>query len=116
MLADCHDTSPAFGEALDSRFDVVVIDGTWSQATKLHNRLMEDLVREPAPSEEMKVIVESEPYQGPQATHPWRHVCLSDDAVSELHEAAIERRSEVNPSGSFGVQLRRHPIAWKEVL
>ena len=77
-------------------YDVVVIDGTWSQARKMYNRYI--------PSEEDG---------GPQ------RVQLSDDAVATLNGDGAD-------SGTFwydkednqrisGHQLRRHPTQWREV-
>ena len=80
----------------DQQYDVVVIDGTWSQARKMYNRYI--------PSEEDG---------GPQ------RVQLSDDAVATLNGDGAD-------SGTFwydnednqrisGHQLRRHPTQWREV-
>ena len=82
-------------------YDVVVIDGTWSQARKMYNRYI--------PSEEDG---------GPQ------RVQLSDDAVATLNGDNVE--SGAKPADAYwydnednqrisGHQLRRHPTKWREI-
>ena len=79
----------------DEGWDVIVIDGTWAQAQKLHRSL----------------------------PNSCRRVQLSSQAVSRLAESIELQHSKDfgqkfiaadSPAGS-GRQLRRHPIAWKEV-
>ena len=78
-------------------WDVVVIDGTWTQARRLHTRYL--------PSE-----VEGGP----------RRVRLSDDAVEKLSQSsqmtttgeAFICSSEGHNSGH---QLRRHVVTWRQV-
>lgn len=75
-------------------WDVVVIDGTWSQAGRLHKRLLD-------------------------ATSAVRHVSLSREALGELELISHARRSATTNgsrlSVSGGLQLRRHPVGWKEI-
>lgn len=82
-------------------YDVVVIDGTWSQARKMYNRYI--------PSEEDG---------GPQ------RVQLSDDAVATLNGDNVETGAK--PADAYwydnednqrisGHQLRRHPTKWREI-
>ena len=80
----------------DGPYDIVVIDGTWSQARKLHSRL-------------------------PTSANV-RRVCLSDEAVKILgsstndHTCNNNFASDIMPAtGCDGRQLRRHPIKWREV-
>ena len=67
-------------------WDVIVIDGTWSQARKMNSRITKTIQR----------------------------VCLSDEAVQilagTLNDSDFEKDEE-----SVGHQLRRHPIAWRQV-
>lgn len=75
---------------------VVVVDGTWSQARKLHGRLMA------AVNDELKSRRQA---SGGDAggVSSVRYVCLSNAALRELE------------AGGRGAQLRRHPVAWREV-
>jgi DTW domain-containing protein YfiP len=70
----------------DERWDVIVIDGTWAQAGKLHKR-----------------YIPLEAGGGPP------RVQLSKEAVALL---AVSAASKEEASGH---QLRRHPIIWKAV-
>jgi len=87
----------------DETFDVVVIDGTWSQARKMHSRYI-PLVENGGPA----------------------RVCLSEESLRILgggddddggsnDEAEAGGESSSSSSSSSGRQLRRHPIKWREV-
>jgi len=87
----------AVGEAEsgDEQWDVIVLDGTWSQARKLYSR-----------------YISSKPQGGPTT------IQLSREAVDAL--ALNQSNAESNPlkDGEINVsghQLRRHPIKWREV-
>jgi len=94
------DTSSEGGILKKSRYgaeyDVIVMDGTWQQAQKIHQK-----------------YIPLEKDGGPQ------RVCLSQESLDILGNTAT------NPTGSHvvhgvekggnGRQLRRHPIKWKEV-
>ena len=70
--------------------NIIVIDGTWSQAQKMHGRLPNNATR----------------------------VCLSEEAISTLSDSVsvcYESDSKSNVVKSTGHQLRRHPITWKQV-
>lgn len=83
----------------DQQYDVVVIDGTWSQARKMYNR-----------------YVPSKEDGGPQ------RVQLSDDAVAALN-GDVESNEESDAhwydnkdnQRISGHQLRRHPTKWREI-
>lgn len=86
------------GDLCEEKFDVIVMDGTWNQARKIHSR-----------------YIPSEQEGGP------KRVCLSQESLDII--AGINQSD--NPVESFrvngvelggsGRQLRRHPIKWKEV-
>jgi len=93
--------------ATDTKLDVVVIDGTWQQAQKIHQRYIPAV----------------------QDGGPCR-VCLSDAALELLGGGGGgggggDQAPTSSPSSSIdshsqtrvgsGKQLRRHPIAWKEI-
>lgn len=80
----------------DGDYDVIVMDGTWQQARKIHQR-----------------YIPLEKDGGPQ------RVCLSQESLDILGDAATNPTEShvvhgVEKGGS-GRQLRRHPIKWKEV-
>lgn len=74
-------TNTHIDETIDKGWDVIVIDGTWSQARKMHAK-----------------------YFSCESTENLYRVQLSDDAVNELGGVEVEE------SGTKGHQLRRHPI------
>lgn len=80
----------------DDGWDVIVIDGTWSQARKLYSRYI-------------TLEVDGGPCR----------VQLSDDALARLSRTVDEESSgeTISVSGTqvAGHQLRRHPIQWKEI-
>lgn len=82
----------------DEVFDVIVMDGTWSQARKIHAR-----------------YIPLENDGGPP------RVCLSQESLDILGgvsaHANLSESHTVNgvERGGSGRQLRRHPIKWKEV-
>lgn len=79
------------GESKDEvLYDLIVIDGTWSQARKMHSRYM-------PPMEE----------GGPQ------RVCLSKEALEIL--GGIKASDGNGQQEISGHQLRRHSIEWKKV-
>lgn len=98
-----HEMDEAAAEALTGEYDVVVMDGTWQQARKIHQR-----------------YIPLEKDGGPQ------RVCLSQEALDILGEAAdnptegyvvgagVGSSAGIEKGGN-GRQLRRHPIKWKEV-
>lgn len=71
-------------------YDVIIIDGTWQQARKIHQRYIPS-VKEGGP----------------------RRVCLSQEALDILGGATSSK--VVEEEKGTGRQLRRHPIQWKEV-
>ena len=79
-------------------FDVIVMDGTWSQARKIHSR-----------------YIPLEKDGGPP------RVCLSQEALDILGGTGASANTAENhvvygvEKGGNGRQLRRHPIKWKEV-
>jgi DTW domain-containing protein YfiP len=81
-------------EEEEEMFDVIVLDGTWSQARKMHSRYI--------PLEEDG---------GPP------RVCLSQEALDILGgtTTTTTTTSSANSNNHNGRQLRRHPIKWKEV-
>ena len=98
LLDDDNDESPTTNQhssTQPSLSDVIVIDGTWSQARKLHSRYISN---------------------NPHSTA--RHVELSQEAVAHLDGQSNENDSNtVALSGTKqrGHQLRRHPIKWREI-
>jgi hypothetical protein len=93
-------TTHIIGELMENEvFDVIVVDGTWSQARKIHARYI--------PLEEDG---------GPP------RVCLSQESLDILGGVSTDANlSESHTTvhgvekGGGGRQLRRHPIKWKEV-
>ena len=83
---------------VDDKWDVIVIDGTWSQARKMYSRYI------------------------PKENGPYR-VCLSQEAVNILNNSNRDEQSEDSnlnkrnnhSNRSNGRQLRRHPIKWREI-
>ena len=77
----------------NGKFDIVVIDGTWSQARKIYSR-----------------YIPLEKDGGPQI------VCLSQVSLDIL---GAHGDVHCVPNGeqklSSGRQLRRHPIKWREI-
>ena len=78
-------------------WDIIVIDGTWTQARRLHTRYL------PSESE-----------GGP------RRVRLSDNAVEKLGETSTTTTADdaSDSSGATynsGHQLRRHAVTWRQV-
>ena len=98
-----HEMDEGAVEASTGEYDVVVMDGTWQQARKIHQR-----------------YIPLEKDGGPQ------RVCLSQEALDILGEAAdnptegyvvgagVGSSAGIEKGGN-GRQLRRHPIKWKEV-
>jgi len=87
------------GELMEKEmFDVIIMDGTWSQARKIHSR-----------------YIPLENDGGPP------RVCLSQESLDILGGVSIDANlsegHNVNgiEKGGNGRQLRRHPIKWKEV-
>lgn len=95
----------------NKKWDVVVVDGTWEQARKLHARLLGHVQ---AAQQQMQ---QPHGFQGeappPQKVAQVTHVCLSATAVAALGSAAASGGAE--HGGGFGRQLRRHPTPWREV-
>ncbi|KAL9187508.1 hypothetical protein ACHAXT_001611 [Thalassiosira profunda] len=91
---DASKDAAAIETADSAGWDVIVIDGTWSQARKLHAK-----------------------YFG-ESKGNLRRVQLSDDAVRALDGAeggaALEDVAGES-DGNVGHQLRRHPIKWREI-
>lgn len=76
---------------IDKGWDVVVIDGTWSQARKMHAKYLQE-----------------------STGGCLYRVQLSDEAVQALdrgHDDNATRSANVQK----GHQLRRHPIKWREI-
>lgn len=83
---DDDDDNPVY---VDDKWDIIVIDGTWSQARKFHTRYI------PPPED-------NGPFQ----------VCLSLEAVRILDGKNVDDGTDEVVSGR---QLRRHPIKWREI-
>ncbi len=79
---------------VDDRWDIIVIDGTWSQARKLYTRYI------PTTSSNDE-----------QGSYSPFQVCLSQEAVRILDGGNGSNENNVVK----GRQLRRHPIKWREV-
>ena len=80
---------------IEEGWDVIVIDGTWSQARKMYTKYLKD-------------------YSG---GYLYR-VQLSDTAVKALDDIGNSRTSDdiIGSSNSGkGHQLRRHPIQWRAI-
>lgn len=92
----CNEDDNAKTSDKGEKYDVIVMDGTWQQARKIHQRYI--------PSEEEG---------GPQ------RVCLSQESLDILGSIGTDMTEShlVNGTqkGGNGRQLRRHPIKWKEV-
>ena len=92
----CNEDHNAKISDKEEKYDVIVMDGTWQQARKIHQRYI--------PSEEEG---------GPQ------RVCLSQESLDILGSIGTDMTEShlVNGTqkGGNGRQLRRHPIKWKEV-
>ena len=74
-----------------TKYDLIVLDGTWAQARKFHARYFPQ-----------------HPRDGDASTagaQPLRRVKLSEAAVGSLQEGSVET----------GHQLRRHDIPWRQV-
>ncbi len=83
------------GDGKMEMFDVIVMDGTWSQARKIHSR-----------------YIPLEKDGGPP------RVCLSQESLDILGSPILEEEMHTingTQRGGSGRQLRRHPIKWKEV-
>jgi len=94
-LVDSYPTDESSAEEErmeDEKFDVIVIDGTWAQAQKIHSK-----------------YIPSEKDGGPA------RVCLSQDSLDILGSVMNDTVDGECRSGGNGRQLRRHPIKWKEV-
>eukprot|EP00978_Attheya_sp_CCMP212_P012265 scaffold30482_cov53-Attheya_sp.AAC.3 len=78
----------------DEEWDIVVIDGTWSQARKMYNR-----------------------YIPPEHEGGPIRVKLSNEAVALLEQSDVLADPNSCHDNSLipGHQLRRHPIKWREV-
>mmetsp|Transcript_26363 Transcript_26363/g.38815 ORF Transcript_26363/g.38815 Transcript_26363/m.38815 type:complete len:448 (-) Transcript_26363:1600-2943(-) len=78
----------------EDSWDIIVIDGTWAQARQIHGKYI--------PSEEEG---------GPP------RVQLSDEALKILSGINSEKDMTNSEEGTKtpGLQLRRHPIKWKEI-
>uniref|UniRef100_A0A7S2U8R9 tRNA-uridine aminocarboxypropyltransferase n=1 Tax=Attheya septentrionalis TaxID=420275 RepID=A0A7S2U8R9_9STRA len=78
----------------DEEWDIVVIDGTWSQARKMYNR-----------------------YIPPENEGGPIRVKLSNEAVALLEQSEVLADPNWCDDNSLipGHQLRRHPIKWREV-
>jgi hypothetical protein len=72
-------------------FDLIVIDGTWSQARKIHSRYI-PLVKDGGPT----------------------RVCLSEESL-DIISGVGSGSNAIETHGGSGRQLRRHPIKWKEI-
>ena len=127
----------------ETTWDVVVIDGTWEQARKLHARLLIHVaeaqrVRQertqrhahhrgeghggalsgaPRPSSSSSPSVQMPPQE---AAARVTHVCLSDAAVAALGVKAAgsgqdEPAGAATEASASGLQLRRHPTRWRQV-
>jgi hypothetical protein len=128
----------------ETTWDVVVIDGTWEQARKLHARLLIHVaeaqrVRQertqrhahhrgeghggalsgaPRPSSSSSSPSVQMPPQ--EAAARVTHVCLSDAAVAALGVKAAgsgqdETAGAATEASASGLQLRRHPTRWRQV-
>jgi hypothetical protein len=100
------------------KWDVVVVDGTWEQARKLHARLLGH-VKEAQQQAQQQVQQQAQGLQGDAqpAAQPAEvtHVCLSAAAVATLGAAAASGSSAGRGVAGVGLQLRRHPTPWREV-
>eukprot|EP00804_Cyclotella_cryptica_P004685 CCRYP_019124-RA/>CCRYP_019124-RA protein AED:0.05 eAED:0.05 QI:528/1/1/1/1/1/3/49/379 len=84
---------------MEQEWNVIVIDGTWSQARKIHARYF--------PQRSCGMLF---------------RVQLSSDAVNRLNGSSREESvvvvnagGEGDGGGAKGFQLRRHPIKWREI-
>ena len=97
-LNDDEDVSTISYDNIDDErgWDVVVIDGTWSQARKMHAKYLQE-------------------YSGGCLYR----VQLSNEAVKALDGGCIINNDDVssddNSMVGVGHQLRRHPIKWREI-
>lgn len=95
---DIKDDHASEGMNDNVEYDIVVMDGTWQQARKIHGR-----------------YIPLEKNGGPQ------RVCLSQESLDILGSAADNPEYAEShfvhgiEKGGNGRQLRRHPIKWKEV-
>lgn len=73
-------------------FDIIIMDGTWQQAQKMHQR-----------------YIPSQKQGGPT------RVCLSQQSLDILSRTNLPSTATETPVAADGRQLRRHPIKWKEI-
>lgn len=78
---------------LKQGWNVVVIDGTWSQARKMHSKYFPD-----------------------ESSGMLYRVQLSSDAVQKLGDTSSDDSSNNEKQGCKGLQLRRHPIKVRHIL
>lgn len=81
-------------EDTEKGWDVVVLDGTWSQARKIHSKYFEE------------------------SRGCLYRVQLSNDAVKALDGSSKSTLDVIDDGGNIGGkghQLRRHPIKWREI-
>lgn len=83
------DDEGAEKHSVNTIYDIIIMDGTWQQARKIHQKYIPPITE-----------------GGPQ------RVCLSQEALDILGTAPSSKADEENGTGR---QLRRHPIQWKEV-
>lgn len=89
------------------KYDIVVIDGTWAQARKIHSRCLSDprqnVLRTTSSEEDGEnAIIDNDGKDG-KAGFNYRNVQLSNEAVEMLQQS------------ESGHQLRRHDIFWRQV-
>mmetsp|Transcript_28489 Transcript_28489/g.60693 ORF Transcript_28489/g.60693 Transcript_28489/m.60693 type:complete len:481 (+) Transcript_28489:15-1457(+) len=92
-------TSSSINNDIDEGWDVVVIDGTWSQARKMHAKYLQEsegcLYRVQLSDEAVKV--------------------LGGSPDSSLHADGDDGSVASSRNIAKGHQLRRHPIKWREI-
>ncbi|KAL7534483.1 hypothetical protein ACHAXR_005907, partial [Thalassiosira sp. AJA248-18] len=97
-LTDVQTTGINNDEDIDKGWDVIVIDGTWSQARKMHSKYFQE------------------------SGGCLYRVQLSDEAVEVLDRQSNNNIHDDSSGGGAsgndvakGHQLRRHPIKWREI-